>query len=359
MTKTFSRRRFLASSASTGAAMLAAPSITRSADRKITVGTFGGFFEESFREYIYPAFTKATGIMVNSIAVPTGETYVVQIRNAARGKKAPSDVAMMGNIPRLRGQKQNLFKRLDAAKIPNLKYVPEHFQFRYDDGAFYASAAISWYITLCSNTNEVKEAPKSWGDMWGEGKENTLGLLGLPTNSFLLEVTATTFFDGTEILRTREGIEKVFVKLAEIQPNVRLWYKDEGTFQQQLVDGEIPWGQYFHDVAQLKASEGAPLRSTFPKEGGILDSGAWVVPEYAEPVEEVQEYINYMLAPDVQAELARNVGTAPVVDPALTGLTPEELAAVSSDKTPIIPAYDIYFEHGAWITDRWNEMISG
>jgi putative spermidine/putrescine transport system substrate-binding protein len=48
-----------------------------------------------------------------------------------------------------------------------------------------------------------------------------------------------------------------------------------------------------------------------------------------------------------------------VVDPALTDLSPEELAAVSSDTQPIIPRYDIYGEHGAFISDRWNQMIAG
>ena len=116
-------------------------------------------------------------------------------------------------------------------------------------------------------------------------------------------------------------------------------------------------GQYYHDVAGLAAAEGFPVRSTFPKEGGVLDSGYWVVPEHTKPVDEVHEFINYMCQPEVQASLSRNVGTAPVIDPALTDLTAEELAAVSSSGTPIIPQYHIYKEHGEWISDCWNQMI--
>ena len=115
MKSKYTRRRFLATTAAAGTATLAMPSLSRAADREITVGTYGGFFEESFRDGIYPDFTAATGIKVNSVAVPTGETYIVQIRNAARAKKALADVAMMANVPRLRGQSQNLFKRLDPS----------------------------------------------------------------------------------------------------------------------------------------------------------------------------------------------------------------------------------------------------
>ena len=140
---------------------------------------------------------------------------------------------------------------------------------------------------------------------------------------------------------------------------MRLWYKDEGTFQQQLVDGEIPWGQYYHDVTVLKAMDGEPLRSNFPKEGGVRETGSWIVPEHSTMDEEVHVYINYMLDPAIQAHLARNVGTAPVVDPAATGLSAEEFAMVSSDIPPIVPKYQMYFDHGDWIADRWSQLISG
>ena len=358
MKSKYTRRRFLTTTAAAGAATLAMPSLSRAADREITVGTYGGFFEESFRNGVYPDFTAATGIKVNSVAVPTGETYIVQIRNAARGKKAPADVAMMANVPRLRGQAQNLFKRLDPAKIPNLSHLPEEFQYSYDDGSFYASAAIAWFITLVTNTDVMPDPVESWAEMWDPKHENSLGLLGLATNSNLLEITSTTFLGGTDILDSQDGIEQAFQKLAELTPNVRLWYKDEGTFQQRLVDGEIPWGQYYHDVTVLKAMDGEPLRSNFPKEGGVRETGSWIVPEHSTMDEEVHVYINYMLDPAIQAHLARNVGTAPVVDPAATGLSAEEFAMVSSDITPIVPKYQMYFDHGDWIADRWSQLIS-
>lgn len=358
MKSTLNRRHFLGTAAA-GTAMLAAPSIVRAAGSPIKVGTYGGFFEDSFKEFIFPEFTAATGIEVNSIAVPTAETWLVQIANAARAKTAPADVSLMAGVPRQRGIDQKLFQTLDESKIPNLANIPDSFKDRYEDGGLVSVGAVSWYITLCTNTDEIAEAPTSWADMWDPKYEDTLGILALPTNSYMLEVTATAFFGGTDILNTRDGISQVFDKLAELVPNVRLWYRDEGAFQQALQDGEIPMGQYYHDVAGLAAAEGFPVRSTFPSEGGILDSGSWIVPTHAEPVDEVHEFINFISDPATQALLSRYLGTAPVVDPSLTDLTADELAAVSSDKTPIIPRYDIYKEHSDWISDRWNQVIAG
>src|SRR3546814_1002935 len=94
-------------------------------------------------------------------------------------------------------------------------------------------------------------------------------LLALVSNSFLLEVTAKTFMGGTDALDREEGQLKAFDKLAEVKPNVRLWYRDEAQFEQALKSGEIPMGPYYQDVTGLAAADRHPVRSTFPKEGAI------------------------------------------------------------------------------------------
>ncbi len=210
---------------------------------------------------------------MNSVAVPTGETWLVQIKSAARAKTAPADVSLMVGIPRSQGADQKVIKTLDDSKYPNLSNMLDTFQDRYDDGNLFGVGAVSRYITLCTNSDEIPEAPDSWAALWDETYEDQIGLLGLVSNSYMLEVTATTFFGGTEILKSKKGIQQVFDKFSEVVPNVRLWYKDESAFHQSLQDGEIPMGQYYHDVAGLAAAEGFPAVSTFPKKGGIVDSG--------------------------------------------------------------------------------------
>ena len=162
-----------------------------------------------------------------------------------------------------------------------------------------------------TNTEEYPEPPESWEALWDPANAERLGLLSLVSNSFLLEVTAKTFFGGTDALDTAEGMDEVFAKLAEVKPNVRLWYRDEAQFEQALKSGEIPMGQYYHDVTGLAAADGEPVRSTFPKEGGILDSGAWAVTKASDKLDEAHVFIDYMCRPETQALLARKVGTRP------------------------------------------------
>ena len=202
------------------AALLSQPA--PAAEKSLKVGVYGGYFKDSFDKHIFPDFTKETGIKIESVAEPTGEAWLVQLEQAAKAGVAPADVNMIAQVPMLRGQKTQLWAPLDLARIPNHKNLLPVFVHKYPDGKVDGIGAVSWYITLVSNSRIFPQAPASWGDMWNPDKKDKLGLLALASNSFLLEVTATTFFGGTKVLDTKEGIQKVLDKLAAAKPNVKL-----------------------------------------------------------------------------------------------------------------------------------------
>lgn len=353
-----SRRAVLGGTAAAIGA-LSMPSILRAQDRSLKVGVYGGYFKDSFDANIFPDFTSATGIAVESIAEPTGEAWLVQLEQAAKAGVAPADVSMMSQVAMLKGQSTDLWAPIDTSRIKNYDDLLSQFVNKYPDGRVAGIGAVAWYITLVTNTDAYPEAPDSWAALWDPANADKLGLLALVSNSFLLEVTAKTFMGGTGALDTEEGLNKAFEKLAEVKPNVRLWYRDEAQFEQALKSGEIPMGQYYHDVTGLAAADGNPVRSTFPKEGGIQDSGCWALSRASGKVEEAHVFIDYMSQPAIQATLSRKVGTAPTLKRDLLDLTDEEFASVSSDIDPIIPRYDLYQTKSDWLNQKWTEMIVG
>lgn len=350
--------RMSAAAAALGVVGLRAPAVLAQ-DRSIKVGTYGGYFEESFRKHIFPEFTKATGIAVESVPEPTGEAWLVQLEQAAKAGVAPADVNMIAQVPMIRGIRGDLWQRLDMSRMPNAAKVFPDYLNTYPDGGVAGVPAVAWFITLVTNTDTYAEAPDSWKFFWDPANRNRLGLLALASNSFLIDIADKTWFPGKDMLKTDEGIQTVIDKIAELRPNVALWYRDEGQFQNALQSGEIPAGQYYHDVTGLAAADGFPVRSTFPKEGGVADRGSWAVTRACEKVEEAQVFIDYMCQPAIQAELARKVGTAPVVPRDLMDLSNEEFAAVSSEIPPIIPDYQLYTDKGDWVNERWTAMITG
>ncbi len=353
-----SRRTLLAAGA-VGVSTLAMPTVLRAQDRSIKVGVYGGYFKDSFDKHIFPEFTKASGIAVESIAEPTGEAWLVQLEQAARAGAAPADISMMSQVAMLKGQSTDLWAPLDLSKIADADKMLPQFINKYSDGRVAGVGAVAWYITLVSNTESYPQAPESWAFMWDPSNKEKLGLLALVSNSFLLEVTAKTFFGGTQILDTDEGILKVMDKLVELKPNVQLWYRDEAQFEQALKSGEIPMGQYYHDVTGLAAADGFPVRSTFPKEGGILDSGCWALSRASSKGDEAHEFINFMSQPSMQSLMSRKVGTAPTLKRDVLDLSDDEFASVSSSIDPVIPRYDLYSTKSDWLNQKWTELIVG
>ena len=323
---------------------------------EITVSSWGGFFEETLRDAIYPGFTAETGIDVRSIAQPADQAWLTQLTNAARAKKAPADLSLVADEVLARGQAIGLWAKLDGAAMPATTGLIDG-SVRSADSAVFGVGALSWYTTFVTNTDFAPEAPKSWADMWTSDWDKKLGLNTAP-NSGLMEATAVTFFDGYEIMETREGLEKVIAKIAELKPQVSLWYRDEGQFQQGLEAGEFNAGLYYHDVTSLSAADGKAVRSNFPKEGGVRSDAFWVVPRDSQHVDAAQQFIDYMSRPSVQAEMARNLGIFPVVPRESTDLTDEEFASVGSAIAPISVQTHIHLREGDWLKDKFLEMIS-
>ena len=348
------RRAFLATAS---AAILAAPSVVRAQDRSLKVSAFGGYFEESLIKHVYPKFQQDTGIEIKSVSQSGGASWWAAVRAGAAAGEPPADVSMPGGQGAIR--QIDLFEPLDETSLPNLANVDPALITRDAQGRVRAVPVLAWYTTFVTNTDAFPESPGSWADMWGDTYKGSLGLNANADTSYILDITAKTFFDDQEILRTREGLDKVMEKASELRENVALWYKDEGQFQQALQSGEIPAGQYYHDVTLQAATDGFPVRSTFPTEGGVIDFGAWGVIRGSRKVAEATEFVNWCCSPEAQALMSRRIGTAPIVARSLTDLTDEEFGAVSAPGTPIVPLFDVYVRNADYISERWASLIAG
>ena len=121
-------------------------------------------------------------------------------------------------------------------------------------------------------------------------------------------------------------------KLQEVKPNVKLWFRDEAQAQPAYNEGEVSLGQFYHDITLFAASEaggGDPLRSVFPTEGAILDSGFWSISKTTENLGACVAFIDYMCRPEVQQELALTLGTIPSTKRETLTMTDEEYEAVA------------------------------
>jgi putative spermidine/putrescine transport system substrate-binding protein len=329
------------------------------AGSKIKVGTYGGFFEENFRT-TYPDFTKQTGVEVESVSQPTSEVWVVNLQQAIEaGGAPPADVSMLSGVGLQRAINGEILATYRTSDIPKSENLSEGYVRTDDDGNVVGVGGLSWYITLVSNTDRVKVSPDTWQAFWDPQWKDELALLKNAGNSFLIEITAQTYFDGYDILDTQDGILQVLRKLQEVKPNVKLWYRDEATAQPAFNEGEVSLGQFYHDITTYAASQGEPLRSVFPTEGAILDSGFWSISKTTENIGACVAFIDYMCQPEVQAGLARTLGTIPSTRRETMDLDDKEYEAVAGPgpEAAIRPKYEIYDKWEDWIDQNWTEMI--
>jgi putative spermidine/putrescine transport system substrate-binding protein len=326
----------------------------------LKVAVYGGFFKKVLDKELFEPFQKETGIAVESQAEPTGPVMLQQVRSAVKAGQAPVDVAIFAVTAVLRGMKEDLWTPYSESDLPNLKYVATPFRRRDPQGRLVGIGALSWYINLVYNTDVITYQPDSYACFWDPKHKNQVGLLKLVDNSFLLEITATTHFGGKKVLDTKDGIMKVIDKFTEVKPNVKMWYESEATFEQALKTGEVPIGQLYHDVTTVMASQGAPVKSVFPKEGGVLDHGEWMLLKTSKKAKEAHVFVNYCCDPKVQDRVSMALGTSPTVSPQYLSLSKEDYENIAGPgpDAAITPYYELYVgEMETWLKEKWNEMV--
>ena len=355
-TRNATRRCFLAGAAATAGTLAVGTYLPRAyAAEPMKVSAYTGKFEERLARFIYPAFTKETGIAIESVSQTNGLDWFKQLEAAATAGKVVTDVTMCGGQVSL--LLPNLFQTFDESKLPNVKNIRQYLLHRKPDGTLNAVPVVAWYATFVTNTDVYPDPPTSWADAWGPQYKGALGWSAGIGSSHLLDIVAVTFFGGQTVLGTRDGLLKVLKKAAELKPNVVLWYDLGAAFQEALRSGKVNAGQYYQDATHVMADGGFPVLSTFPREGGVLDFGSWGLVQGSTRREAAHTFINYCADPAVQTEITRRLGTAPVVPRRLTTLSDQEYLTVSSDNVPIIPRYDVYVKDGEWIAKTWAELI--
>lgn len=324
-------------------------------NRSLKIGSYGGYFEDSFKKHVYPAFTEATGIAVESVTQPNSTDWLVTMQQATSAGAVPADLSLYARDTLIKASRiGDLIAALDVKNIPNASNLDGYFVFEDSTGPI-GIGAMSWFTSMVINP-EVIDAPESWTAIWdSEMFEASLGL-SKNFNSNLLDIVAATFFEGEKTFATDEGIMALIEKTAELRPNVALWWTAESQMEQGMKNGDVVAGMYYHDVAQLMAADGFPIKSIFPKEGNPQGYGSWCLSSLSEKADEAAEFINFSSDPATQALMSRMIGTAPLVDKSKTDLTDEEFASVSG--VPAIqPAYEAYLDKETFIKESWEKML--
>jgi len=325
--------------------------------RTLRVSTYGGNFERAMAQHIYPRFEQQTGIKVLSQGQPAGVQFMVQLIAANRAGSAPMDLCIASTSDLLRGRQAGLWRTRDLAAVPNAANLAPAYVARGPAGVD-GVGAVGWFMVMVVNPRLLAAVPDSWTAFWQPGNRDAWGLSG-GGNGGMFEITAATYFGGTGILDTEDGIRRVVAKMAELKPNTRLWWESEGTMQTALENGEIKGGTYYADVAKTMIDSGVPIRSIFPREGPVLDFGCWCQPSASPKVAEADAFIDFMASAEIQNLLGTQVNVPPLIRKELLALPPQAAAVVTSPVPPITLNLEARSRHLDFMVQQFNAMAEG
>lgn len=324
--------------------------------RSLRVSSYGGNFEQALRDHVYPVFTEATGIRVESMPQPAGLQFLLQLIEANKAGQAPMDLCISAPVDVMRGNAAGLWRTREAAAIPNLANLPEDYVTRTPEGIA-AVGCIGWYFTMVTDPRAISPTPTSWTELWAPQHRNAWGLAGTGAGP-MFEVTAATFFEGPQMLTSEAGIRECVAKMSGLKPNTKLWWESEGTMQTALENGEVQGGVYFADVAETLRASGASIEVVFPKEGPVIDFGSWCQPTASTKTAEAAEFINFMISPQAQTLIASQMNAPPLIRSELLSLDPATSAKVALQTSPIAINLEARRLHLDLMVTEFNKMLA-
>ena len=327
-------------------------------NKVIKVGILGSFFEQKFSKHIYPDFTKKTGISIKSVKLPNS----ISAQESFLFKRNKLDVVMMNPMNVRIAHSEHLLLPFSPDSVPNLKYVIPDLIFYNDKKKkkVLSIGFITWYLTLITRISVYENAPESWRILWQPNHK--VGFRYDLKYSYLLDITAKTFFaDEPNILKNKKGILKVMKKAAQINDNVKYWFDHGKEFLSLLYQGSVDIGSNYHDIViqRIRDNKKEIIRTTFPKEGGVMEYGSFVISSKSNNPLESAEFINYMLSKPVQVKISKILGTAVALDykHIEDNFSYKEFRERTSIIPPIIPDPNLFNKFGDFIEIHWDEMM--
>jgi putative spermidine/putrescine transport system substrate-binding protein len=278
---------------------LALPALPAVAEDKLVVSIWGGSWRDLVAATAARKFTEATGVPVEFI---TGGT-IDRLNKAKLAKGSPeSDLTFTTSHVGWLYANDDLYEKLDLARIPNAKNLVEQ-------------AKISpWHIgtwayvyTIGYRTDLMKGVTfASWADLW---RPEMKGKLAAPDfdPSHLIAVAA--MLSGGDAASWEKGQ----ARLKELKPSFKAFYTNDANSQQLIANGETPVQVILSMNAHYMVGEGVPISLVIPREGAVLGIDTIAIMKGSTRTALAYRFIDMLLDPAVQAEVARLKKGSPVV----------------------------------------------
>ncbi|NEP01685.1 MAG: spermidine/putrescine ABC transporter substrate-binding protein [Symploca sp. SIO2E9] len=284
------------------------------ATEELYIYTWSGYTDDD----LLKRFTQETGIRAIADVFDSNESMLAQIQAKGGGGYSiiyPSDymVLKMADL--------GLLTKLDPRRIAGMNQLFQRFQNPdYDPGNSY-SVPLSWGTTgLIYNQKKLKQAPADWSYLWDYRQQLSRRMTLL--NDVREVMGATLKMLGYSYnSQEPQQIEQAYEKLLDLKPAIASFTSD--AWRPQILSGDLLVAMcYSADAAELMP-ENSDLQYALPASGSSLWIDTLVIPKTAPNPNGAYAWINFMLQPEVAAQICQRLSFATPNKEAFKILPPE------------------------------------
>jgi spermidine/putrescine transport system substrate-binding protein len=248
------------------------------------------------------AFTDKTGINVVFDVFDSNETMLATFQAGKAGIYSiiyPTDykVAQMNKLGYL--------GELDHSRLDGLSNLAPRFRQLIHDPNNQYSVPVSWGTTgLIYNSEKLSEPPTDWSYLW-QNKDKLTRRVTLMND--VREVMGATLRSlGYSYNSTNPNeLKKAFERLMELKPAIATFTTD--AWRDQMIAGDLLIAMVYSSDAVLAMNENPKLNYVIPASGTSVWSDTMVIPKTAPNPDAAYAWIEFMLQPEVAANVTERL----------------------------------------------------
>jgi spermidine/putrescine-binding protein len=222
-------------------------------------------------------------------------------------------------------KKDGLLLPIDLSRIPNLIHLAARFRDpTYDPGHRY-SVPYQWGITgIAYNKSQVIPPPTHWANLfdpaWIEPYTNRISML-----NDMREVIGAALVSRGYPPETADPQHLAQAQASLRQQKPLLAKYDSESFEDSLASGETVLAQGWSGEIAMAQSQNPDIAFIIPGEGTFVFVDNWAIPKGARQKELAEEFINFVLRPEISAKIVNHARYASVNEAARPLIRPEIL----------------------------------
>jgi len=288
-----------------------------------------------------PNFEKEFAVSIRYATYESNEEMLAKVMAGNSGW----DVVFPSNYVILPMLENNLLAPLDHRRLAGgLDHLAKQFQAPSWDSDLKWCVPYMWGGTGIVYNRSVTPPPESWADLWSDRHGGRLTMLDDPA-----EVLAACLLKLGYSLNSTDPAELGQAKQEAIAQKQFLRAYLNAEVQDQLVAGDILTAQLWATTSALAMHGNTDLRFCYPREGfPLYADNAAILRESSQP-ELAHDFLEYLLRPEVAAEVAMKAETATA-----NGAAIEKMPQRVRDNATLFPS-DETLARGEWFAAMASE----